>query len=188
MQSEFMRLIKRYPNRKLYDTQAKQYVTLDQLAALIRAGHDIQVVDYATGEDITSVTLTQIIFEKEKQHGDFLPRTVLTGLIKAGGETLGAMRQNLISSFGLLRQIDEEITRRVRLLASRGELAEEEAWRLLEKLLLEGDGLPGDAWTDENQLEQALTERGIPTRDDLQKIADQVEALAAKVDEFHSSD
>jgi polyhydroxyalkanoate synthesis repressor PhaR len=180
-----MRQIKRYPNRKLYDTQAKQYVTLDELAGLICAGHDIQVLDYTTGEDITSVTLTQIIFEKEKKQGDFLPQTVLTGLIKAGGQTLGAIRQSLISPFDLLRQIDAEITRRVELLASRGELAEEEAWRLLEKLLVEGDTLPGEAWTDENQIEMALAERGVPTRDDLQKLTDQVDALATKIDEFH---
>ena len=62
-----MPVVKRYPNRKLYDTQAKRYVTLNSIAELIRLGEDIQVIDYTTGEDITALTLTQIIFEQEKE-------------------------------------------------------------------------------------------------------------------------
>ena len=81
-----MRLIKRYPNRKLYDTEDKMYVTLNGIAELIRDGHDVQVVDHTSGEDLTAVTLTQIIFEQEKRQSGFLPRSVLTGLVQAGGE------------------------------------------------------------------------------------------------------
>ena len=61
-----MPIIKRYPNRKLYDTAAKQYVSLDGIAAMIRRGDEVQVVDHATGEDLTTLTLTQIIVEQEK--------------------------------------------------------------------------------------------------------------------------
>ncbi|MGD8735253.1 MAG: polyhydroxyalkanoate synthesis regulator DNA-binding domain-containing protein, partial [Anaerolineae bacterium] len=55
-----MTRIKRYPNRKLYDTEAKQYITLEGIAALIRQGNEVQVIDHATGEDLTALTLTQI--------------------------------------------------------------------------------------------------------------------------------
>ncbi|MGD8806379.1 MAG: polyhydroxyalkanoate synthesis regulator DNA-binding domain-containing protein, partial [Chloroflexota bacterium] len=61
-----MILIKRYPNRKLYNTEAKQYVTLEGIAELIRQGQEVQITDHQTGEDLTAVTLTQIIFEQEK--------------------------------------------------------------------------------------------------------------------------
>ncbi|MCK5314811.1 MAG: polyhydroxyalkanoate synthesis regulator DNA-binding domain-containing protein, partial [Anaerolineales bacterium] len=71
--------IKRYPNRKLYDTEAKQYITLDEIADLIRQGQEIRVTDNVTGEDLTAVTLSQIIFEQEKKQSGFLPRSVLTG-------------------------------------------------------------------------------------------------------------
>jgi polyhydroxyalkanoate synthesis repressor PhaR len=54
-------VIKRYSNRKLYDPQASRYVTLEELAAMIRGGREISVVDVATGEDLTSVVLAQII-------------------------------------------------------------------------------------------------------------------------------
>ncbi len=62
-----MRVIKRYPNRKLYDTEGKQYISLERIAGLIRGGEDIHVVDHATHEDLTTVTLTQVIFEQEKR-------------------------------------------------------------------------------------------------------------------------
>ena len=63
------KVIKRYPNRKLYDTDAKRYVRLNDIAKMIQAGHEIQVVDHTTQEDLTAVTLTQIIFEQEKKEG-----------------------------------------------------------------------------------------------------------------------
>lgn len=62
-----MPTIKRYPNRKLYDTEAKRYVTLEQITQQIQQGHEVQVIDYETGEDLTNVTFSQIIFEQEKR-------------------------------------------------------------------------------------------------------------------------
>ena len=68
--------IKRYPNRKLYNTNSKSYITLDGIAALIRDGSEVEILDHGTGEDLTTVTLTQIIFEQEKKHAGFLPRSI----------------------------------------------------------------------------------------------------------------
>src|SRR5687768_10581917 len=130
-----MLVIKRYPNRKLYDTAAKQYITLEGIAARIRDGEEVQIVDHATGEDLTTLTLTQIIFEQEKKQSGFLPRPVLTGLVQAGGETLSALRRTLASPLDMLRHVDEEIERRIQGLVKRGEMAEEEALRLRDKLL-----------------------------------------------------
>ena len=59
-------VIKRYSNRKLYDTQESRYVTLEEIEEMIRAGREISVVDAASGEDLTSVTLTRIILENER--------------------------------------------------------------------------------------------------------------------------
>ncbi|MCI0547965.1 MAG: polyhydroxyalkanoate synthesis regulator DNA-binding domain-containing protein [Candidatus Rokubacteria bacterium] len=77
-------VIKRYSNRKLYDTQASRYVTLEELEELIRAGKEIAVVDVATGEDLTSVTLAQIILENERSHRAGLPAAFLHQLVKHG--------------------------------------------------------------------------------------------------------
>ena len=60
-------LIKRYSNRKLYDTSRSCYVTLEEVAAMVRNGQDVVIIDNKTKEDLTTVTLTQIIFEEEKK-------------------------------------------------------------------------------------------------------------------------
>ena len=92
-----MPLIKRYPNRKLYDTEAKQYVTLDDITEMIRDGEDIHVTDHESGDDLTTLTLTQIILEQEKKSTGFLPRTLLTSLIRTGGDTLEQVVRSLQS-------------------------------------------------------------------------------------------
>jgi polyhydroxyalkanoate synthesis regulator phasin/uncharacterized ubiquitin-like protein YukD len=60
-------LIKKYANRKLYDTRTSSYVTLEDLAGLVRDGHEIKVVDRETGQDLTQVTLSQIVLSEEKR-------------------------------------------------------------------------------------------------------------------------
>src|SRR5467141_4896589 len=77
-------VIKRYSNRKLYETQESRYVTLEELEELIRAGKEISVVDVSTGEDLTSVTLAQIILENERSRRAGLPTAFLHQLIKHG--------------------------------------------------------------------------------------------------------
>jgi polyhydroxyalkanoate synthesis repressor PhaR len=77
-------VIKRYSNRKLYDTQESRYVTLEEIEEMIRAGREISVVDAASGEDLTSVTLTQIILENERTRRASLPSAFLHQLIKHG--------------------------------------------------------------------------------------------------------
>jgi len=77
-------VIKRYSNRKLYDTQESRYVTLEEIEEMIRAGREISVADATTGEDLTSVTLTQIILENERNRRANLPSAFLHQLIKHG--------------------------------------------------------------------------------------------------------
>ena len=76
-------LIKKYPNRRLYNTSSRAYVNLNELAALIRQGEEIQVVDAKTGEDLTRVVLTQIIVEDAKDAPTGLPLELLRQLIMA---------------------------------------------------------------------------------------------------------
>ncbi len=92
------RVIKRYANRKLYDTQRSRYVTLDQIAEMIRRGEDVKVVDNNTKEDLTSVTLAQIIFEEEKKQPSFLPLSALRNIIQGGGQSLHDLMSQLSES------------------------------------------------------------------------------------------
>jgi polyhydroxyalkanoate synthesis repressor PhaR len=74
-------VVKKYPNRRLYDTSAGRYVNLEDVAALIRRGSDVQVVDARTGEDLTRVILTQIIMEEVREQPLGLPLELLRQLI-----------------------------------------------------------------------------------------------------------
>lgn len=76
-------VIRKYGNRRLYDTGAKRYVNLDDIAALIRQGKEVKVVDAKTGEDLTRVTLTQIITEDARDKPTGLPLELLRQLIVA---------------------------------------------------------------------------------------------------------
>jgi polyhydroxyalkanoate synthesis repressor PhaR len=91
-------VIKRYSNRKLYDTQESRYVTLEEIEEMIRAGREISVVDAASGEDLTSVTLTQIILENERARRASLPSAFLHQLIKHGESWQDFVQKSMRSS------------------------------------------------------------------------------------------
>jgi polyhydroxyalkanoate synthesis repressor PhaR len=82
------RVVKRYSNRKLYDTRESRYVTLLQIAEMVRAGEEVQIIDNATKDDLTEVTLAQIIYEEQKQHSRSVPLQTLRDLIHQRGEKL----------------------------------------------------------------------------------------------------
>src|SRR5437588_11712271 len=81
-------LIKKYANRKLYDTRASRYITLDEIAQLVRDGDEIKVVDRDNGHDLTHVTLSQIVLEEEKRGP--------ARIVDAGGEMLHDRGQALL--------------------------------------------------------------------------------------------
>ncbi len=82
-------IIKKYANRRLYNTAKSSYVTLDHLAQMVREGQDFVVNDAKTGEDITRGVLAQIIFEEEAKEGNtMLPANFLRSLIRLYGDTL----------------------------------------------------------------------------------------------------
>jgi polyhydroxyalkanoate synthesis repressor PhaR len=83
--------IKKYANRRLYDTESSSYITLDRLAAMIREGRDFEVVDAKTGEDITHQVLTQIIVDEEARGSTMLPVNFLRQLIGLYGNSMQGM-------------------------------------------------------------------------------------------------
>jgi polyhydroxyalkanoate synthesis repressor PhaR len=84
--------IKKYANRRLYDTESSSYITLDKLAAMIRDGRDFEVLDAKSGEDITHQVLTQIIVDEEARGSTLLPVNFLRELIGLyGGQMQGAV-------------------------------------------------------------------------------------------------
>jgi polyhydroxyalkanoate synthesis repressor PhaR len=107
------RVIRKYANRRLYDTSSTRYVNLDDLAALIRQGEEIQVVDARTNEDLTRVVLTQIIVEDAKGQPTGLPLELLRQLIvasdRAGQEFI---MWYLKSAFDAYRNVQDTVQAR----------------------------------------------------------------------------
>jgi polyhydroxyalkanoate synthesis repressor PhaR len=91
------KIIKRYTNRKLYDTVESRYVTLDEIAQMIKGGAEVKIIDNRTKEDLTSVTLAQIIFEEEKKRSQ-MPLGVLREIIRHGGEAVAGFYQEKVGS------------------------------------------------------------------------------------------
>jgi polyhydroxyalkanoate synthesis repressor PhaR len=81
------KVIKRYTNRKLYDTVESRYVTLDEIAEMVKQGVEVKIIDNRTKEDLTSVTLAQIVFEEEKKKNQ-MPLSVLREIIRRPGESI----------------------------------------------------------------------------------------------------
>src|SRR5271166_3069339 len=79
-------IIKKYENRRLYNTATSQYMNQDQVAQLVREGHDVRVVDAATGEDLTRLILAQIVLEDAKAPDSGFPLDVLRQMIVASGK------------------------------------------------------------------------------------------------------
>jgi polyhydroxyalkanoate synthesis repressor PhaR len=123
-------VIKKYANRRLYNTQTSSYVTLDHLAAMVKDGTEFEVQDARTGEDITRSVLTQIIFEEEAKGQSLLPIKFLRQLIRFYGDSLqtfvpgyldmsmesftknqGAMRDRIAQALGGGNQMIENMTR-----------------------------------------------------------------------------
>lgn len=104
------RIIKRYANRKLYDTQHSRYITLDQISEMIRDGDDVKIVDNKTKEDLTSVTLAQIIFEEEKRQRSFLPLGAMRHIIQSGGEWFAEAQRRVQSMLPGKRRDDDSST------------------------------------------------------------------------------
>lgn len=175
-------LIKRYPNRKLYNTEAKRYITLDSIADIIREGYDVEVRDHDSGEDLTGITLSQIIFEHEKRDSGYLPNILLANLIRAGGDTLGYVRRSFQASVHAVRALEAEVDQRIDTLVRRGEMAEEEAARLREELSRERFAAMVDPRLVDTRVEAALHRLNIPSRLDMVNLQEQLEQLNQALD------
>lgn len=90
-------LIKKYANRRLYNSDKKEYVTLKDIAGLIRKGSDIRVVDTGTNEDITRQILGQIIMEEEKNNKEVLPTSLLYRIIRSNEEIMKDFFENYLN-------------------------------------------------------------------------------------------
>jgi polyhydroxyalkanoate synthesis repressor PhaR len=159
-------LIKRYANRKLYNTQTSRYITLKGIAELIEAGEPVRVIDNESGEDITSVTLSQILVDTERSSRR-VPGTVLTDLIQRSGDVLySALKRGVgDASEGL-----EELQRNVRRLLGARDGGRRPDWIAF--------ATPDLDRMVQRAVERVLRALDLPRRSDLEALERRLERLA----------
>ena len=167
-------LIKRYANRKLYNTETSRYITLKGIAELLEQEQDIKVIDNETGEDITSVALSQILVEGERS-GNAIPGNLLSDLFQRSGDALyGAIRRGASDATEGL----EDLRSNVRRLIRRGEEAAEGDWILFSK-------------PDIDQMVQSAVERvfkvlDLPRRSDIEALNENLQRVADALEHMES--
>jgi polyhydroxyalkanoate synthesis repressor PhaR len=114
------RLIKRYGNRKLYDTQESRYVTLEAIATFVKQGEEVRVVDNDTGEDLTAVSFAQIILEEERRRSGLLSLPMLRKIIQQGEATIQDIAGRVDRGMEAIGSIGEKAGKRVQELVGRG--------------------------------------------------------------------
>jgi polyhydroxyalkanoate synthesis repressor PhaR len=107
------RLIKRYGNRKLYDTSESRYITLDEIARLVRSGNDVKVIDNENGADLTAITFAQIILEEEKRRSSLISLGLLRELVQHGEDTLAQLRTQVEKGVEAIGTMGERAGRRM---------------------------------------------------------------------------
>lgn len=152
------RLIRRYGNRKLYDPAARRYVTAADLARMVGRGEDVRVESQATGEDVTTVVLAQVVLEALKKRTARIPREVLARLIRLGrgrGDAGGLWD----APRGAAAGARQEAERIVSGLLSRGRLNLDEALALRHEIAQSAQRLVGEAQQAVEARVRALIER-----------------------------
>jgi polyhydroxyalkanoate synthesis repressor PhaR len=131
------RLIKRYANRRLYDVQDKKTVTLQDLAELIKEGHDVIIVDNKTKEDITLPTLFQVLSLEAREWKETIPSAKLIRelILKGGGTVTDMVKKAMLAGIGAVTITKEKVEELVDDLIKKGELSKEDRAKLVRELV-----------------------------------------------------
>ena len=177
------KIIKRYTNRKLYDTVESRYVTLDEIAEMVKAGVEVRILDNRTKEDLTSVTLAQIIFEEEKKTSKMSLRT-LKDLIRHGGERAAQIVEDTQAELrGRVEAVKQAAEQRVQTLLKTGQQTSD---RAKEMVAASQEAVAQFQRRVDERVRTAVEGMSnLPDlRRDLTSIADRIESLEKKLEEI----
>ncbi len=178
-----MHLIKKYANRKLYDTADKKYLTMDRLAELIKEGNEVVIVDNETGRDLTASILSQLLAREKDGPEEAVPPGILMQMLRKGRGTLFGYGRKYISlwqsAFMLSR---DEIEKRINGLVREKELSEAEGKNLKNEIVSASNHLK--AWILQNidrRVTDALKRMNLATHEQVEELTGKVEKLSRKV-------
>lgn len=178
-----IRLIKRYDNRKLYDTQTSKTVNLSEIADMIRQGDEVQVID-SKGRDISPKILGQIFLQENLETKQlFLNKFLLQGLIQEGQNLESVIKKFLLGGIGFASMTQEKLEDLVNELVKRGEVAEDDRSRFLKDLMDKGSQKFHEV-VDKVSTNIQNKEEELSKEDRIQRLESQISDLTAELNEL----
>ena len=178
-----MHKIKKYANRKMYDTHDKRYVTMEELSELIKQGEEVMIIDNRTGEDISTAIISQLIGRDNKEKDKTVSSQLLMQLLRKGGGTLTDYAKKYMALWqGAFNMAEDELTPLVNRLVKNKELSISEAVKLKKEILGYTSALK--SWIGESidkRVGEVLQSMHLPTNEQLKALSAKVEALSEKV-------
>ncbi|MFH2065589.1 MAG: polyhydroxyalkanoate synthesis regulator DNA-binding domain-containing protein [Pseudomonadota bacterium] len=184
-----MHKIKKYANRKMYDTTDKKYISMDKLAKLIKSGKEVSIIDNQTGEDLTTSIVSQLIARDRNSQDKVLSSKVLIDLLRKGGDTLSDYAKKYVSLWqGALTMAEDEVDKLVNLLVKDKELSKSEGRNLKNEIVGYTETLK--TWIQENidrRLNEVLSVMNLASKDQVEDLAARIDQLNRKVERLEPS-
>lgn len=182
------RKIKKYANRKLYDTTDKKYVSLDRLSELIKAGEEVTIEDNETGEDITAAVVSQLLAREKKDGETDLPVGMLMQLLRKGRGTVAGYAKKYAGLWqGAVTMAEDEIDKLVSILVKDKEISESEGFRLKREMMAYADGFK--KWVGDKvdqRVNEVMGVMNLATKDQVVRLTEQIEALTETVERLEA--
>ena len=181
-----MHLIKKYANRKLYDTTDKRYLTMDRLAELIKSGEEVSIVDNETGDDLTSSIVSQLLAREDSDTDKAVPSRVLMQMLRKGRGTLFGYGKKYVSLWqSALTLSKDEIEKLVNSLVHEKEISESEGKNLKNEILGYANNLK--SWiidSIDQRVSEGLKVMNLSSKDQVNELTKRVDELTQKVKEL----
>ncbi len=181
-----MHRIKKYANRKLYDTTDKKYISRKRLSELIKQGKDILIIDNETGEDLTASIVSSLIATTRGKAGGTVSSGVLIQLFRKGGNALTDYAKRYVSLWQRsFIMAEDEIDHMVKGLVKNKEISKSEGNRLKKEIIGYTASLKG--WisdTIDKRLKEVLSATNLATRDQVSALTDRIHTLENKLKKF----
>ena len=179
-----MRLIKKYANRKLYDTVDKSYITMDKLAGLIKDGEEVKIVDNKTGNDITGSVVSQLLARENKEEKREVPSGLLIQLLRRGSGTVRDYARKYASFWqSTMTMAEDEIDKLVNSLVKNRELSESEGNKLKKEIV--GFSENARKWIKESvdkRVNETLDKMNLASRKQVNELTQKMEELTEKIE------
>ena len=183
-----MRKIKKYANRKLYDTVDKQYISLESLSRLIKDGEAVEIIDNTSGEDITSAVVSQLLAKEQKEKEE-VPSSILIGLLRKGSGTVSDYAKKSASLWKTaLASAEDEIDKVFKTLVKDKDLSSAEASRLRKEIA--GYLTSSRKWVTQqvdHRLKDALGAMNLASKEEVAELTRKVESLTGKIEQLEKA-